>query len=195
MIRPAPQADEPVEDQHEIREEEQTACHRYGRRVQTGRADQVADGLAQHERDHEGVHQADPLEQRPTEIQQGTEQQERRRREEDPAADGAVQSLDSLRDTVRHHEKDMPQGKGGGPDDEVLVDETVPQKGQDQPQGHGDVEDGLFSLGHKGIDQVDHPQKGEQTATDTLQGKVEALTLIQVIESQDHGDEQGVHPE
>ena len=193
VIRPAPQADEPIQHQHEIREEEQPAGHRHGSRVQAGRVDQVADGLAQHGGDDEGIHQADRLKNRLIEVQKGAEQQKGRRREKDPVADGAVEEPDPLQDAVGRHKEDMPQGKGGRPDDEVLVDETVPQKGQDQPQGHGDIEGGLCPLGRKGVDQIDHPQKSEQTATGTLQGKVEAMALVHVIESQDGGDEQGVH--
>ena len=192
MIRPAPKADEPVEHQHEIREEEQKARARHNAADEAFGADEIARGLAQHGGDDEGVDDTNDTEDRYVKGQQRAEQKEQQTGEEQTAAERKIQSPHPLQEAVGDNEADVAEGEGGRSHDEIVADQHVAEAGQHKTRRHADVEALVRLLGRKGVAQIDETEDGEGCAANALQRKVKAVGLVHVIQCEDGGDDHRV---
>ena len=161
VIRPAPKPDEPVQHQHQIREEEQHAGQCDGSIYKASISDEVAQRLTQHGGDDQCVDDANHAENRHVKVEERAEQEEQETPEEQDSADGEIQSLHSLREAVGDDEADVAERKGGGADDEIVADQHVSEERKHKTGRHAHVEPFAILLGYEGVAEIDQSEGGK----------------------------------
>ena len=178
--RPIPNADEPVTNQHKVREEEQEACGCDG----CGRfifvTNEVADCFSKHGSNNQGINKTNDAEDGNVKRHQGREKEDDASNE-NGSADRAIKRFDFLNETVCDDEEYVTECEYSCTGDKLPVDENVTEKREEKTCHHGNIEFHVGLFRFVSVNKIDCTKDGKERTASTFQHAHEIKVLVKKV--------------
>ena len=181
MIRPAPESDEQIEYQHQIREKKQNTCD--GDRSRNGVlfSDKIADRLTEHRGNDQRVDDTNDAEDRHFKGKQRTEQKKEQTSEEQYSADDIIKLLHFLHKAVGNDKANVTERKGRRTDDEIVTDQNITEECKHKTCLHADIEFCIRLFCFQGIGEINETEQCKRTAAYAFEREVKAIALVEKV--------------